>query len=118
MPQVVAGFEPDDILLGLLMLVQQIREGKARVDNAYPRAVNEEGNPKALSLMNMVFEPSDTEWRGFPVIPRSGLKLREEFSGYDAQKKFGIEIKPTKKQAGCICDRITGVSPLLLIVNF
>ena len=105
-PQVVAGFEPDDILLGLLMLVQQVREGTARVDNAYPRAVYEEGNPKAMSVMNMVFEPCDVEWRGFPVIPQSGLRLREEFSAWDAQKKFGVEIKPTKKQAGCICDKI------------
>ncbi|KAF5083084.1 Hydrogenase maturation factor HypD [anaerobic digester metagenome] len=105
-PQVVAGFEPDDILLGILMLIQQIRDGVARVDNAYPRVVNDEGNPKAIAVMNQVFEPCDVEWRGFPVIPLSGLKLREEFSQYDAQKKFGVEIKPTKKHAACICDKI------------
>jgi Hydrogenase maturation factor len=73
-PQVVAGFEPDDILLGILMLIQQIRDGVARVDNAYPRVVNDEGNPKAIAVMNQVFEPCDVEWRGFPVIPLSGLK--------------------------------------------
>lgn len=105
-PQVVAGFEPDDILLGILMLIQQIRDGVAKVDNAYPRVVNDEGNPKAIAVMNQVFEPCDVEWRGFPVIPLSGLKLREEFSQYDAQKKFGVEIKPTKKHAACICDKI------------
>lgn len=105
-PQVVAGFEADDILLGLLMLVTQVKEGTARVDNAYPRAVKEEGNPKAIAVMNEVFEPCDVEWRGFPVIPGSGLKVRKEFEVYDAQKKFGIVFKPTKKHAACICDRV------------
>ena len=65
-PQVVAGFEPEDILLGLLMLVRQVREGTHRVDNAYPRAVSREGNLKAKKLMYEVFEPFDVEWRGFP----------------------------------------------------
>lgn len=105
-PQVVAGFEPDDILLGILMLVEQVREGAVRLDNAYPRAVFEEGNPKALEIMHKVFEPCDVEWRGFPIIPKSGLKVREEFSAWDAQKKFGIEFKPTKKHAACICDKV------------
>lgn len=105
-PQVVAGFEPDDILLGILMLVQQVREGAARVDNAYPRAVLNEGNPKAKEVMNKVFEPCDVEWRGFPVIPGSGLRVREEFAAWDAQRKFSIEFKPTKKHAACICDKV------------
>lgn len=105
-PQVVAGFEPDDILLGILMLVEQVREGTARVDNAYPRAVFEEGNPKAMAVMQKVFEPCDVEWRGFPVIPNSGLRIREEFSAWDAQKKYGIKFKPTRKHAACICDKV------------
>ncbi|NLV27920.1 MAG: hydrogenase formation protein HypD [Methanomicrobiales archaeon] len=105
-PQVVAGFEPDDILLGILMLVEQVREGVARLDNAYPRAVFDEGNPKALEVMNQVFEPCDVEWRGFPVIPGSGLKVREEYAAWDAQKKFGIIFKQTKKHAACICDKV------------
>jgi hydrogenase expression/formation protein HypD len=105
-PQVVAGFEPDDILLGLLMLVRQVKEGRAEVENAYPRAVCRDGNPKALAMMNQVFEPCDVEWRGFPVIPGSGLKLRKEFEQYDAQKKFGIEIRHVEKHSACICDRV------------
>ena len=68
-PQVVAGFEAEDILLGLVMLVRQVKEGTHRVDNAYPRAVCREGNVKAKKIMYEVFEPSDVEWRGFPVIP-------------------------------------------------
>jgi len=105
-PQVVAGFEADDILLGLLMLVRQVREGTHRVDNAYPRAVSREGNIKAKKIMYEVFEPSDVEWRGFPVIPGSGLQLKEEFEQYDAQKKFGIVFKHISKHSACICDKI------------
>jgi hydrogenase expression/formation protein HypD len=105
-PQVVAGFEPDDILLGLVMIAQQIREGVARVDNAYPRAVCREGNEKAQKLMYDVFEPVDVEWRGFPVIPKSGLRLKPEFEQYDAQKKFDIEVRHVEKHSACICDKV------------
>jgi hydrogenase expression/formation protein HypD len=105
-PQVVAGFEPEDILLGLVMLVRQVREGTHRVDNAYPRAVTREGNMKAKKLMFDVFEPSDVEWRGFPVIPKSGLILKKEFEQYDAQKKFGIVFKHVGKHSACICDKV------------
>jgi hydrogenase expression/formation protein HypD len=105
-PQVVAGFEPEDILLGLVMLVRQVREGTHRVDNAYPRAVTREGNMKAKKLMFDVFEPSDVEWRGFPIIPKSGLILKKEFEQYDAQKKFGIVFKHVGKHSACICDKV------------
>jgi len=105
-PQVVAGFEPEDILLGLVMAVQQIREGTHRVDNAYPRAVTREGNLKAKRLMYEVFEPVDLEWRGFPVIPQSGLRLKPEFAGYDAQKKYDLEIRHVDKHSACICDKV------------
>ena len=105
-PQVVAGFEADDILLGLCMLAQQVRDGTARVENAYPRAVKEEGNLKAKTIMNLVFEPCDVEWRGFPVIPQSGLKIRDAYSRYDAQKKFNIVYKKVSKNSACICDKV------------
>lgn len=105
-PQVVAGFEPEDILLGLLMLVRQVREGTHRVDNAYPRAVTREGNMKAKTLMYEVFTSSDVEWRGFPVIPGSGLMLKKEYEQYDAQKKFGIVFRHVGKHSACICDKV------------
>jgi hydrogenase expression/formation protein HypD len=105
-PQVVAGFEAEDILLGLLMLVEQVKEGTHRVDNAYPRAVTCEGNRKAQELMYRVFETSDVEWRGFPVIPQSGLRLRPEYAQFDAQKKFNLEFKHISKHTACICDRV------------
>ena len=99
-PQVVAGFEAEDILLGLVMLVEQVREGKHRVDNAYPRAVSREGNVKAKKIMYEVFEPCDVEWRGFPVIPQSGLRLKQEFEQYDAQKKFGLVYQEGEQALG------------------
>ena len=105
-PQVVGGFEPEDILLGLLMLVKQVKEGRAEVENAYPRAVSREGNPKAMQMMYEVFEPCDVEWRGFPIIPASGLRLKEKYAKYDAQKKFSIEIKHVEKHSACICDKV------------
>ncbi|MDD4255997.1 MAG: hydrogenase formation protein HypD [Methanofollis sp.] len=105
-PQVVAGFEPEDILLGLLMLVKQVKEGRHEVENAYPRAVCREGNTKAKALISEVFDTVDVEWRGFPVIPKSGLCLKDKFSQYDARKKFDIEIKHVEKVSGCICDRV------------
>jgi len=105
-PQVVAGFEPEDILLGLLMLVRQVQDGTHRVDNAYPRAVTREGNLKAKNLMYEVFIPSDVEWRGFPVIPGSGLMLKKEYEQYDAQKKFGIVFRHIAKHSACICDKV------------
>ena len=105
-PQVVAGFEPEDILLGLLMIAEQIENGEARVDNAYPRVVTREGNVKAQRLMKEVFEPADVEWRGFPVIPDSGLKLKKEFEQYNAQKKFDLTFEKVTKKAGCICDKV------------
>ncbi|MBN1195271.1 MAG: hydrogenase formation protein HypD [Methanomicrobiaceae archaeon] len=105
-PQVVAGFEPEDILLALLMIVRQVKDGRHEVENAYPRAVCREGNVTAKELMYRVFEPCDVEWRGFPVIPDSGLKLRPEYARYDAQKKFDLEIRHVDKHSACICDRV------------
>jgi hydrogenase expression/formation protein HypD len=105
-PQVVAGFEPEDILLGLLMLVKQVQEGTHQVENAYPRAVSREGNTKAKKIMFEVFETFDIEWRGFPVIPNSGLRLKKEFEEYDAQKKFDIVFRKISKHSACICDKV------------
>jgi len=105
-PQVIAGFEPLDVLFAILMLVEMIKNGKAEVRNEYSRVVRDEGNPKALRVMNDVFKPCDVEWRGFPTIPGSGLELRQGFNQYDARKKFNIKIKPVKEPAGCRCGDI------------
>lgn len=83
-PQVVAGFEPLDVLMACYMLVRQIAEGRAEVENEYRRLVRREGNPKAKEMMDRVFEPVDRAWRGFPIIPKSALSLREQFGAHDA----------------------------------
>ncbi|MDR3101695.1 MAG: hydrogenase formation protein HypD [Methanocalculaceae archaeon] len=106
MPQVIAGFEPEDILLSFLMIARQIKSGEIKVENAYPRVVTREGNIKAQKLMQDVFVPTDVEWRGFPVIPDSGLKLKPEFEVFDAQKKFDLVYARVTKNSGCICDKV------------
>jgi len=110
-PQVIAGFEPIDILMGAWMLVQQIEKGKPFVQNEYTRAVHTEGNLKAQKAIKEVFEPCDIKWRGFPVIPKSGLKLRDNFEKYNAQKKYEdilVELKDKKflEPKGCRCGEL------------
>src|SRR3972149_6678372 len=91
MPTVSAGFEPLDILSAVLSIVEQIKEGKASLTNKYTRAVKEDGNPKAIKIMSNVFEEVSSYWRGIGRIPRSGLKLRDKYSKWDANKIFDIE---------------------------
>jgi hydrogenase expression/formation protein HypD len=89
MPTVSAGFEPLDILSAVLSIVEQIKEGRASLTNKYSRAVKEEGNPKAIKIMDDVFEEVSAYWRGIGRIPRSGLNLKEKYSKWDANKVFG-----------------------------
>lgn len=105
-PCVVAGFEPSDILQAILMLVKQIENNTPELENAYTRAVSFEGNEKAVGIMNDVFEPADVAWRGIGIIPGSGLKIRDEFSEYDAMKNFEITEKDSKEPKGCACGEI------------
>ncbi len=85
-PVVVTGFEPVDLMRGLLACVRQLERGEARVANAYGRVVRQEGNPAARALLASVFEPVDRPWRGFGVIPAGGLGLRAPFRGLDAAR--------------------------------
>lgn len=87
-PVVITGFEPVDILEGVLRCVRQLEEGKSEVENAYARAVRAEGNPHARLLVERVFAVSDRDWRGLGVIPRSGLALRPEYRRFDADARF------------------------------
>lgn len=90
-PIVVTGFEPLDLLEGILMAVQQIESGRHEVENQYVRTVRKEGNPRAQSMMEDVFQVVDREWRGIGRIPRSGLALREPFRGMDAECRFALK---------------------------
>lgn len=102
----VAGFEPADIIAGLLSIVKQINSCQPQVDNCYTRVVTDKGNLKAQELINHVFIPEDSEWRGLGIIPGSGLKLREKFARFDALKELAIPIEPTKDPKGCKCGDI------------
>ncbi len=103
LPCVVAGFEPLDILQGLVMLVAQIREGRSDVENQYRAVVRPEGNPRAMAVMEEVFEPADTIWRGLGTIPASGLEIRDEFSDYDAARRFEVDLPDPVEPKGCLC---------------
>ena len=109
-PAVIGGFEPADILSALCIMVSQIAEGRPQAVNAYPRAVNDEGSPAARAVMEKVFQPADTRWRGLGLIPESGLVLRPEFEEFDALKRFNIVPQATRPIPGCRCgDVLSGI---------
>lgn len=91
-PIAVTGFEPVDLMRGILSCVRQLECGEARVENPYGRVVRREGNPAALELMHDVFLHVDRAWRGLGVIPRGGLDLSEKYAAFDACKKFGLAV--------------------------
>ena len=105
-PCVISGFEPLDILQSIGMLVAQVEEGRAAVEIQYRRGVRPEGNLKARALLERVFEPADSNWRGLGPIPGTGLALRPEFSAWDALARFSPLVEPTREPAGCICGRV------------
>jgi hydrogenase expression/formation protein HypD len=101
-PIVVGGFEPVDLLEAISMLVAQLEEGRAEVENQYVRSVTREGNRPAQEIMERVFEPCDQKWRGIGMIPQSGLRLRAEFAAYDADKIFDLAAGQVNEPAECI----------------
>ena len=105
-PSVVSGFEPNDILQTIMMLLRQIKDEKSVVENQYIRGVKKEGNIKAQQIINEVFVPSDSEWRGIGKIPLSGLEISENFQLYNARKKNPVNIPETRIVKGCICGEI------------
>jgi hydrogenase expression/formation protein HypD len=102
-PCVVTGFEPIDILQGILLLLEQVEEGRAEVQIQYTRGASPEGNPAALRMMDEVFIPCDSPWRGLGRIPLSGLAIRDKYSRHDAGIKFDIDVPPAKEPPGCLC---------------
>jgi hydrogenase expression/formation protein HypD len=103
---VISGFEPVDLLQSVYMLVSMAEEGRHGVDIQYRRAVTVEGNPKAMQIVNRVFEPCDDEWRGLGLIPGSGLKIKPEFRHHDASEHFSINTPPAHEPAGCLCGEV------------
>ncbi|MBD5186285.1 MAG: hydrogenase formation protein HypD [Bacteroidales bacterium] len=90
MPVVVTGFEPVDMLLGILRAVEMLEDGASGVDNAYGRVVSHDGAVAARQAVERVFEPTDNLWRGLGLIPRGGMKLRPDFEQFDALKRFNV----------------------------
>ncbi|HEU4982580.1 MAG TPA: hydrogenase formation protein HypD [Acidobacteriaceae bacterium] len=105
-PIVITGFEPLDILQGTLMVVRQLEEGRAEVENEYSRILDREGNRPAQKLVASVFEIADRKWRGVGSIPKSGYKLRWEYRDYDAEKIFSVKEIDTREPEICISGRI------------
>jgi len=101
-PIVITGFEPLDILEGILMTVRQLELGKWEVENQYPRVVKREGNLIAQDLVNKVFEVGDRKWRGVGSIPKSGYKLRYELRDHDAERIFEVDEIDIQEPAVCI----------------
>jgi len=105
-PIIITGFEPVDILEGILLCVRQLEAGRAEVANAYSRAVRSDGNVHARQLVERVFEVSDRDWRGLGVSPRSGLAVRPEYAAYDAARRFPRVAAPAAAPTECISGEI------------
>lgn len=105
-PCAVAGFEAEEILLAILNLLNQIDKNISVVANEYKSVVKTEGNISAQKILNEVYETVDAEWRGIGIIKNSGLKMREEFAEFDAEKVFDIEIEKVTKKTACRCGEV------------
>jgi hydrogenase expression/formation protein HypD len=105
-PIVVTGFEPLDLLEGILMAVRQLEDGRAEVENQYARAVRRTGNTAAQDAIRRVFRVSDRTWRGIGPIPSSGLVLAEEFADLDAARRFDVDTVVTAEHPECIAGAI------------
>lgn len=101
-PMAVTGFEPVDILDGILAVVGQLERGRCEVENQYARVVRPEGNPRALETINRVYEVTDRYWRGIGMIPKSGLALRAEYSSLDAETAFPMDQTQDSEPGLCI----------------
>ena len=109
-PGVVTGFEPLDVLQGIAMLMRQLHEGRAEIENAYARGVMPEGNPVALAAIHDVFETCTATWRGLGPIEGSGYRIREQYAQFDALRRFDPEIEETREPRGCRCgDVLRGI---------
>jgi len=105
-PCVIAGFEPVDILYGIIGVLKQIQAGTATVENQYARVVKPAGNVRARNFIKTYLETADAWWRGIGVIPQSGLSLRREFADYDAAVRFNVPIKRGDPDKRCQCGNV------------
>ncbi len=111
LPQVIAGFEPLDLLMGIYMLAKQVVEGRADVEIEYTRAVSEDGNRRAIEAINEVFETTEASWRGLGTVPESGMNIRKKYEDYDAMRKYEDVLEEIKDAEfpdpeGCRCGEV------------
>lgn len=105
-PCVITGFDEIDIIKGIKCLIEQIRKHAYKVEIAYKRAVRKQGNARARRILDSVFMPCDSQWRGLGMIKRSGLKLRKEFKEFSGERKFKIDVLKVAEPKGCICGEV------------
>ncbi len=105
-PIVVTGFEPLDLVDGILAVVRRLEEGRVGVENAYGRVVTREGNRAAQDVIRKVFEPCDRKWRGIGTLPMSGWRLRPELRAFDAEERFSLQEMRTEESERCIAGLI------------
>ncbi len=105
-PMVVTGFEPLDLVSGILTAIRLLQAGKIEVANAYERLVTYDGNPQAQRTITAVFEECDRKWRGIGTIPMSGWRLRPEFADFDAKRRFDVSAIASSESPSCIAGRI------------
>jgi hydrogenase expression/formation protein HypD len=106
-PVVIAGFEPLDVLQSILMLIRQLNEGRAEIENQYTRAVTPDGNQRAQAVMQQVFERRPSfEWRGLGEIPESALTIRDAFGDFDAERRFDMRYSAAAGTKSCDCPAI------------
>ena len=106
LPCVIGGFEPLDVLQSIHMLLKQIKEKRVEVEIEYFRVVHPQGNRIAQQLISAVFEVTDVRWRGLGIIPKSGLRLKKEFSGFDAEREFPPKVKRSSENPDCACGEV------------
>ncbi|MBZ0104102.1 MAG: hydrogenase formation protein HypD [Sulfuricella denitrificans] len=107
LPVVIAGFEPLDMMQAILMLIRQINEGRAEVENEFTRAVTRDGNRKAQHMVEEVFELRPSfEWRGLGSVPESGLQIREKYAAFDAERRFDLTYRTVADNPACECSAI------------
>jgi hydrogenase expression/formation protein HypD len=105
-PIVIGGFEPVDLLEAIAMLVDQLEDGRAEVENQYVRSAKLQGNEPAQRIIERVFEVADRKWRGIGVIPESGLRMRDDYAGFDAEKIYEVEGIETEEPPACIAAKV------------
>jgi hydrogenase expression/formation protein HypD len=103
---VISGFEPVDLMQSILMLTEQLEADTPKIEIQYKRVVTYEGNVKAQQVINEVFEPRDDWWRGLGVLPGSGMGIKDDYAGFDAEKQIEITVEKTVEPKGCICGSV------------